>query len=170
MIQTNAYTDVLKNEAIIVNPGEGRVLSIENNMITLKVTSAMSNNQFGINEIVLAPGTVGAKLHYHRFVDETFIVNKGTLTIQLADKMVEAAEGAVVYIPRFTAHGFRNTSNAEVTATLIFNPGQDREGFFIGIQEILTEQPVDPAKFLKLYSKYDSIPLDTADMIPANNG
>ena len=163
---TNHYTDILKNEAVVFNPGEGEVLAIENSRITLKVTSELSNNQMGIYEIVLGPGTVGAQLHYHRFMDETFIVNKGTLTIQLSDKMIDAVQGSVVYIPRFTPHGFRNTTDQDVTATLIFNPGQSREGFFFGLKEILTEQPINPAKFLKLYEKYDSIPVNTENMLP----
>ncbi|MGN8068749.1 cupin domain-containing protein [Mucilaginibacter sp. 22184] len=163
---TNHYTDVLKNEAVVFNPGEGEVLAIENSRITLKVTSELSNNQMGVYEIVLGPSTVGAQLHYHRFMDETFIVNKGTLTIQLSDKMIDAVEGSVVYIPRFTPHGFRNTTDLDVTATLIFNPGQSREGFFLGLKEILTEQPIDPHKFLKLYDKYDSIPVNTENILP----
>ncbi|WP_183559066.1 cupin domain-containing protein [Mucilaginibacter sp. SP1R1] len=166
--ETGHYNDVLKNEAVIFNPGQGEMLQIENSKITLKVTSEISNNQFGLYEIVLAPGTVGAQLHHHRFMDETFIVNKGTLTIQLSDKMLSAAEGTVVFVPKFTPHGFRNTSDAEVTLTLIFNPGQNREGFFFGLQEILTEQPVNPDKFLKLYHKYDSIPVDQDVMLPVN--
>jgi len=163
---TNHYADELKNEAVIFSPGEGEILAIAGNKITLKVTSELSNNQLGVYEIVLQPGTVGAQLHYHRYMDETFIVNKGTLTIQLADKTIDAVEGSVVYIPRFTPHGFRNNSDSVVTSTLIFNPGQNREGFFFGLKEILTEQPIDQAKFLKLYEKYDSIPVNTENVLP----
>ena len=162
----NHYTDVLKSEVIVFNPGEGEILAVADNKITLKVTSEISNNQMGVYEILLQPGTVGAQLHYHRYMDETFIVNKGTLTVQLADKTVEAVEGAVVYIPRFTPHAFRNSSDNVVVTTLIFNPGQNREGFFFGLKEILTEQPIDPSKFLKLYDKYDSIPVNIENVLP----
>ncbi len=162
----NHYTDVLKNEVFVFNPGEGEILAIADNKITLKVTSEISNNQMGVYEILLQPGTVGAQLHYHRYMDETFIVNKGTLTVQLADKTIDAAEGSVVYIPRFTPHAFRNSSDSVVVTTLIFNPGQNREGFFFGLKEILTEQPIDPSKFLKLYDKYDSVSLNTENALP----
>ncbi|MDB5089766.1 MAG: Cupin 2 conserved barrel domain protein, partial [Mucilaginibacter sp.] len=94
---------------------------------------------------------------------------KGTLSIQLAGREVEAPEGSVVYVPRFTPHGFSNQSASEVTLTLIFNPGQNREGFFRGMKEILSEQPVDQSKFLRLYNKYDSFPTNPGNVLPRVN-
>ena len=52
---------------------------------------------------------------------------------------------------------------------LIFNPSSKREGFFSGLHETLGEDPIDPQKYLKLYNKYDSFPVDTLDMIPTRN-
>ena len=49
---------------------------------------------------------------------------------------------------------------------LLFNPAQKREGFFRGLQETLAEDPIDPGKYLKLYNKYDSYPVDLANMLP----
>lgn len=162
-------TDNLQNNAIIFQPGEGEVLSVGDGNVTLKITSEMTNDQLGVYEITLGPGTVGARLHYHRFTNETFIVTKGVLNIQLQDQEIEAPEGAVVYVPRFTPHGFSNNSGSEVKLILLFNPGQQREGFFYGMKEILSQNPVDPAQFLKLYSKYDSFPVDAANMLPKVN-
>ncbi len=115
---------------------------------------------------MLLPDTIGARLHYHRFMDETFIVQKGTLTVQLIDKELKAPAGSVVYVPRMTPHGFSNSSEEEVILHLVFNPGQHREGFFRGLSEILCEQPVDPEKYLQLYHKYDSHPVDETQMLP----
>jgi quercetin dioxygenase-like cupin family protein len=167
MENTTFYLDdELTDNPAIFFPGEGEVLALGGGKVTLKVTSNLTNDQLGVYEILLPPGSVGAQLHYHRFMDETFIVNKGTLSIQLAGREVEAPEGSVVYVPRFTPHGFSNQSANEVTLTLIFNPGQNREGFFRGMKEILSEQPVDESKFLKLYNKYDSFPADANNMLP----
>ena len=159
-------SDTLENKAVVFAAGEGEVLAMGGNSITLKVTSDISNDQLGVYEIKLAPATIGARLHYHRFMDETFIVRKGTLTIDLADGPVLAHEGAVAYIPRMTAHGFSNQSAGEVVLNLIFNPGQQREGFFRGLESILTEPVIDAAKYLKLYQKYDSFPVDVQNMLP----
>ncbi|PSL46290.1 mannose-6-phosphate isomerase-like protein (cupin superfamily) [Chitinophaga niastensis] len=165
-IKADYFNDELIDKAVVFQPGEGEAIRMGGFACTFKVTSELSNNQLGLYEITLPPLTIGANLHYHRFMDETFIVNKGTLTISVADRQVEVKEGGVAYIPRFTPHGFRNDSNEEVTLTLIFNPSMNREGFFYGLFETLSEQPVDPEKYLKLYNKYDSFPVDKSDMLP----
>ncbi|UOB16818.1 cupin domain-containing protein [Abyssalbus ytuae] len=165
-IKENYFEDRLENNASVINPDEGEKLELNTISITFKVTSAMSGNQLGVYEISLPPMAIGAKLHYHRFMDETFIVNEGMLTIQVAGQEYKAPPGTVAYVPRFTPHGFKNDTNETVKLTLIFNPSQKREGFFRGLHETLSEVPVDPEKYLKLYNKYDSFPVDTSNMIP----
>jgi quercetin dioxygenase-like cupin family protein len=151
--------DVLQDKAVIFRPGEGETLSIKGGKITLKVTSSLSNDQLGIYEISLEPGTVGAALHFHRFMDETFIVTEGTLTVQHGSEEVAAMAGSVIYVPRFTPHGFANKSNRRATALLAFNPAFRREGFFHGLAEIMRSDPINQADFLALNAKYDSFPV-----------
>jgi quercetin dioxygenase-like cupin family protein len=162
----NYFEDKLEDNASIISPNEGEKLELNTISITFKVTSEMSNDQLGVYEISLPPMAIGAKLHYHRFMDETFIVNEGNLTMQVGDKEYLAKPGTVAYIPRFTPHGFRNDTDKTVKLTLIFNPSQKREGFFKGLYETLNEVPIDAEKYLKLYTKYDSFPIDTSSMIP----
>lgn len=160
------FNDILENKAVIIRPEEGETFKMNGLSLTFKVTSEHSNDQLGVYEIQLAPLAIGAKLHYHRFMDETFIVNEGILTIQIADKEYKAEKGSVVYVPRFTPHGFRNDTEKQVKLILLFNPSQKREGFFRGLQETLTEKPINSDKYLKLYNKYDSFPVDIGNMIP----
>lgn len=162
----NYFEDELKDDSLIVGPGGGETLELPGSSISFKVTSDISNNQLGVYEITLQPHTVGAKLHYHRFMDETFTVLKGELTIDHGTTREVAEPGTVVFVPRFTPHGFRNESDEEVKLLLIFNPSEKREGFFRGLHETLSEVPIDSSKFLKLYNKYDSFPVDREDMIP----
>ncbi|MDN5203644.1 cupin domain-containing protein [Fulvivirgaceae bacterium BMA10] len=169
-MKTDFFNDILENKAAIVGPNEGETFTMNGLSLTFKVTSELSNDQLGVYEIILAPQTIGAKLHYHRFMDETFIVTKGVLTIQTGPNDEQlATPGTVAYIPRFTPHGFRNNTDEEVKVTLLFNPSQKREGFFRGLKETLGEQPIDPGKYLKLYNKYDSFPVDTSDMLPVRD-
>jgi quercetin dioxygenase-like cupin family protein len=164
---TNPYLeDALEDKSAIFKPGEGEVLGFHGVSVTLKVTSSISNDQLGVYEIRLEPGVIGAQPHYHRFMDETFIVNEGTLSVKHGQKQTEAAAGSIVYIPRFTPHGFSNNSTRQVTLTLIFNPAQKREGFFFGLQRILNADPIDPKEYLALYNKYDSFPADLNNMLP----
>lgn len=164
--EPNYFEDELVDNASIILPEEGESLNLNGLSVSFKVTSELSNNQLGVYEISLPPNTIGAKLHYHRFMDETFIVNQGTLTIEVGNKLQKAKPGTVAYIPRFTPHGFRNDTNETVKLMLIFNPAEKREGFFKGLYETLSEVPVDAKKFLKLYNKYDSFPVNTSNMIP----
>jgi mannose-6-phosphate isomerase-like protein (cupin superfamily) len=154
-------TDPLADKAVVFAPGEGQVIPIQGGAITLKITSEISNDQLGLYEITLQPGVVGARLHFHRYMDETFIVNQGSLTVTHGHSQVEAKAGSVIFVPRFTPHGFANTSAQPVTLTLIFNPAQRREGFFFGLAQILNTDPVNPQDFLALYNRYDSYPVDS---------
>ncbi|MDF1694565.1 MAG: cupin domain-containing protein [Saprospiraceae bacterium] len=165
--EPNYFEDELVDNSSIIGPEEGEHLQLNGILVTFKVTSELSNNKMGIYEITLPPKTIGAKLHYHRFMDETFIVIKGTLTIEVGDKIQEAKPGTIAYVPRFTPHGFRNNTDQTVQLLLIFNPSEKREGFFKGLLETISEDPINPKKFLKLYNKYDSFPVDTSNMIPS---
>jgi len=164
--QFDTLEDVLRDASVIKVPGVGENISFNGGRVTLKITSDQTKDQLGLYEIALAPGVVGAQLHYHRYMDEIFMVSKGKMTIDLGDKTVQAPEGAIVYAPRYTPHGFRNDSDGEAVITLLFNPGQSREGFFRGLGEILNSEPIDPGRFLQLYQKYDSYPVDLKKFVP----
>lgn len=159
MSDNDFYTDTLIDRSIVRRADEGKKLIIDGVATLFKVTSADSNDQLGVYEITMDPGKAGAKLHYHRFMDEIFIVMKGTLTIMLHEREEKVTAGCVAYVPRFTPHGFRNDSEEMVKLMLLFNPAQKREGFFEGLYEVMRENPVDHDKFLKLYQKYDSHPV-----------
>lgn len=169
MIQPDYFNDQLEDKAVIFHSHEGESFSANGMTLTFKVTSELSNDQLGVYEVVLTPKAIGAKLHYHRFMDEVFIVNQGTLTLQLKDSEHQIGPGTIAYAPRFTPHGFRNDTDEEVRLTLLFNPSQKREGFFRGLRETIATKPIDPEKYLKLYNKYDSFPVDTGNMLPTRD-
>jgi len=123
-IKEDFFNDELQDDAIIIPSDGGEKFEMNGISITLKVTSEITRDQLGIYEIILAPMAIGAKLHYHRFMDETFIVTQGVLTIQAGPEEYKATVGTTAYIPRFTPHGFRNDTKEEVKIILIFNPAQ----------------------------------------------
>ncbi len=167
-MNTDYFNDRLENKAVVVNPDEGETFNMNGLSFTFKITSELSNDQLGVYDITLEPRSIGAKLHYHRFMDETFIVQKGTLTVFAGANSEEhkLGPGTVIYVPRFTPHGFQNDTDETVQVTLLFNPSQKREGFFRGLHETLSAEHIDPQKYLKLYNKYDSFPVDTSNMLP----
>jgi mannose-6-phosphate isomerase-like protein (cupin superfamily) len=165
-LKKNYLNDILKDKAMIWRQGEEERLAMASGSIKLKVTSEHTMDRFGIYEIILKPHAVGANLHYHRYMDEVFLIIEGTLTVMHGTHTDEVTSGGTVFVPRFTPHGFRNESDKEVKLMLIFNPAMQREGFFRGLKEILAEDPIDKTKFLQLYDKYDSIPVDKQSILP----
>lgn len=159
-------TDRLRNAAMIVRPGEGRRLEAGNGSCTFKITSADSNGQLGVYEIVVPPHTVGARPHYHRHIDEVFLVTKGRLTLDTGRERHELPAGAVAYVPRFTPHAFSNTSDEELVITIVFNPAEEREGYFIGLFELLQAPELDIPRFMQLAQQYDTHPYDP-EQLPA---
>src|SRR5690348_12187715 len=113
MQQQHYLEDTLEDRAVVVRSEEGEHINATGGEIILKITSDMTKDQLGIYEIRLMPGVTGAQLHYHRYMDETFIVTKGKMTVQLSGKEVTAEQGSIVYVPRMTPHGFGNTSDEE---------------------------------------------------------
>ncbi|WP_036379446.1 cupin domain-containing protein [Muricauda sp. MAR_2010_75] len=158
--EENYLEDTLVDNSHIIYPSEGEKMELGSGSFTFKVTSDLTNDQMGIYEIILQPMAIGAHLHYHRFMDETFIVTEGTLTVMHGTETKQLSKGAVVFIPRFTPHGFKNDSDTIVKLMLVFTPSMKREGFFKGLHQILGEDPIDPEKHQKLYNKYDSFPVD----------
>lgn len=158
--------DQLKNKARFIRPDEGEHLAFGNSSVRLKLTSQDTNDQLGIYQIKLEAGAVGAQLHYHRFMDEVFIVNKGNVSIQTGKEICVAVTGTIVYVPRFTPHAFRNNHEEEAIITLIFTPAEQREGFFRGLHQILNTEPIDSEAFLRLYNKYDSFPVEVEENEP----
>ncbi|WP_152130137.1 cupin domain-containing protein [Flagellimonas olearia] len=150
--------DILSQSLKVIAPKDGEQISMDKSQVLLKVTSEMTQDQFGIYQVELAPKSVGADLHYHRFMEEVFVVISGNLTLTTMDTQHIAIPGTLVHIPKFTVHGFRNDSDETVKALIFFNPSMGREGFFKGLKQVLERKPFDPNLFAGLYNKYDSVP------------
>ena len=158
--------DQLTDRALVRQQGECEALEFSKSRISLQLTSSETSDQLGIYQIELQPRTVGAQLHYHRFMDETFVVNQGKLTLLHGEQTNVVSPGGLAHLPRFTPHGFRNDTDEPVLVTLIFNPAMQREGFFRGIQLALESDPPDAEAIYAIYTKYDSFPIDAENMTP----
>ncbi|MCF2506101.1 cupin domain-containing protein [Dyadobacter sp. CY107] len=142
---------------LILEPGQGETLTGGDASCVFKVTSDVSADRLGVFEITLEPHTMGATMHYHRFIDETFIVIQGILTVQSLDKVYALREGSVAYVPRLSPHGFSNTSDMPVKLMLVFNPAKNREAFFRSLYQIRKAAGPDANEaMLRLLSEHDS--------------
>ena len=155
-----------KNNAVIILPNQGEEFQSHGNKLTVIVPSTVTDNQFGLYNIEMEPNARGPKLHYHKQMDETFIVREGVLTVLTSKGEVKAEPGTVIYIPKLSVHGYNNDSDNKVKLTMIFNPGLYREDFFRKMYQMLDDDPTNLEAFQQLYKEHDSYPVDNTDMIP----
>lgn len=67
---------VSSNQTIIIPPLGGEMLQADGISCQFKITTDSSNERLGLYQIVLQPNTIGARLHFHKFTDEVFVVLK----------------------------------------------------------------------------------------------
>ena len=111
----------------MLGPGEGEALWFNGGLGVLKATAEQTGGGFAVLEL-LVPKGFAAPLHIHRNEDEFFVVLSGEVRVQHGDKILEAAEGSLVYGPRGVPHSFRIDSD-EARLMLFFGPA-GAEGFF----------------------------------------
>ena len=75
------------------------------------------------------PAGGGPPAHVHTREDESFYIVSGSLEILMGDKTYQARKGDFVYIPRGTAHRFKNVGNDTAVQLVTFSPA-GMEGFF----------------------------------------
>lgn len=157
MLHDNQNTGLApSNKPFIIPPLDGEMLQAEGISCQFKVTSDISNDQLGVYQIILQPKTIGARLHFHKSIDEIFIVLKGTLTIQSSDTIYDAGEGTVIQVPRLTPHAFCNNSATETKILLVFNPGQKREDFFRELFQAIRTKTLETPAFKDINIRYDT--------------
>lgn len=158
------------DDAVIVPFNQNEQFESHGNKLKVIVPTSITNNQYGLYNIEMKPKARGPKLHYHKLMDETFIVREGVLTVLTAKGEVEATAGTVIHIPRLSVHGYNNESDNIVKIPMIFNPGLNREDFFRKMYKLLDENPSDLQAFQKLYLENDSYSLNEEDMVPMSSG
>ncbi|RXR18257.1 cupin domain-containing protein [Flavobacterium amnicola] len=154
------------DDAFIVPLHNNEQFQCYGNKLKIIIPTTLTNNQFGLYEIEMEANARGPKLHYHKQMDETFIIEEGTLTVLTGNGEVQAEAGTVIHIPRLSVHGYNNNSDGIVKMKMIFNPGFGREDFFRKMYQMLEENPDDLSAFQKLYLENDSFTLDEKNMIP----
>jgi len=145
----------------ILGPGEGNGVDIGTDArCTFKLTGEESGGHFGLFEWTMAPGAFGPRPHIHKEMEEMFYVIEGEVDLIIGDRTIRAGKGTFVRVPRRTAHGFSNPSQAQATMLIIFCPADHREKYFEGLAELTKggRRP-DPDALVKLMKRFDSYPV-----------
>jgi quercetin dioxygenase-like cupin family protein len=166
----NLLSKEWNDDSIIVPSHKNEQFQSHGNKLKIIVPTTLTNNHYGLYEIEMEANARGPKLHYHKEMDETFIIREGILTVLTANGEMKAEAGTVIHIPRLSVHGYNNNSDGIVKMTMIFNLGLGREDFFRKMYQMLDETPNDLSAFQKFYLENDSYSLNEKDMIPLSDG
>jgi mannose-6-phosphate isomerase-like protein (cupin superfamily) len=110
-------------------------------------------------EYTLPPHQVGAPLHYHRDLTESFYILSGKLSMRVAEHEEIAGPGYYALVPPGTPHAFRNVSNEPVCFLAHASDGMHKE-FMLQLLNLIRESqgwpPEDPRPLLRLSERFDT--------------
>lgn len=130
-------------EFLHVPSGEGETVWLNGDVYTVKIGTRESGGSLALLKASVPPGG-GPPLHTQGNEDEAFYLLDGELEIYAGDTTVHAGPGDFVFIPRNTAHGFRNTGLRPARQLLVFSPGGVERFFTEAGVPAVAGQPVPP--------------------------
>jgi mannose-6-phosphate isomerase-like protein (cupin superfamily) len=138
---------------IVLQPGEGKVLDVLGELLTIKVAGEDTDGTYTIIQNV-SPPSGGPPLHLHHREDEAFYVLEGEYEIQSGDDRINATPGTFVFAPRKMPHTFRNVSAGRSKVLVIVTPA-GIEKFFEELNEVAKRGPLDLGRVKEIAERYE---------------
>ena len=141
--------------AIILQPGEGKTVSVLGDQYAFNAVGADTGGAYGLVETTAPAGSAGPPPHIHQTEDEAFYVLDGELTLLIGDQVRRAAMGAFAFIPRGSVHTFYNEGDRPARALVILSPA-GFEKAFEEMSEVAprADTPPDMDRMLAIANKY----------------
>jgi mannose-6-phosphate isomerase-like protein (cupin superfamily) len=112
----------------------------------LLATRDRTGGALGLFRQTVAPKS-GRPVHIHRAEDEFFYVVSGEFSFKLGDRIVSAPARSIIFVPRGTAHTFKNVGTEPGVLLVGVTPG--------GLEKMFAErQGVDPETNRALMKKH----------------
>ena len=92
--------------AIVLRPGEGRVIDLGNFVMSMKASGDETSGAFSLLEAA-EPADFGPPMHIHHDCAEAFFVLDGEYRIFVEADEFACPAGSFIYIPSGLRHGFR---------------------------------------------------------------
>jgi quercetin dioxygenase-like cupin family protein len=138
----------------VVAAHEGPVWDMQRGRPTVfKLLAEQTGGRIAVFEEVVPPGGRTA-LHLHRTSDEVIHIISGEFTVRLGEVSQRVSAGAWVFVPRGTAHGWRNSGSEDGRAFFIFTPGEGARTFEDMRHEGKYIQDIDQAKREMYFARY----------------
>jgi uncharacterized cupin superfamily protein len=99
----------------------------------VRIGPSLVRGAFVVEAGMFPPGQAGPPLHLHPHTDEMFYVADGDATFHLGDSELQLSAGALVIVPRGTAHTVWNSGDRPVRGLLVISPG-DAEHQFVPLE------------------------------------
>lgn len=96
--------------------------------------------------------------HIHSRHDETFVVMDGTYRVRMNDEIFTVHAGEVVFVPRGTAHTFRNVGHGSSRMLNVISPANGAEL----LRELAEKMPagLSEAELIEIHDRHGAILVD----------
>jgi quercetin dioxygenase-like cupin family protein len=107
---------------VMVSPGEGRVMRAFGEEAVLHLSSEQTGGVVNVWTEITPPGG-GPPPHYHENEDEWFVVQEGRVAFFSDGEWREFGPGAMIFMPRYHVHAFKNVGDTPSRMLLGTAPG-----------------------------------------------
>jgi quercetin dioxygenase-like cupin family protein len=138
----------------VLGPTEGEMVHLYALGVRLMIDGGKTGGAFSLVEHPLPPRALGAPLHTHRNEDEYSYVLEGRIGVQLADEVLEAGPGELVFKPRGIAHAFWNAGDEPARLLELISPA-GFENYFRDLAPLLSSPDRDEAAIRTVVDRYE---------------
>ena len=139
--------------AVVVQPHEGAVLHAFGGAMRIVLGGAETGGRLAVGLETTPPGG-GPPPHRHRDEDELFLVLEGREEFLAGGTWTPVGPGGAAYLPRGTAHTFRNAGDAPSRHWVLTTPS-GFERFFAGCAEAFAAPGgPDPDRVARLLAEH----------------
>jgi quercetin dioxygenase-like cupin family protein len=137
----------------IVQPGMGKELHAFGDVLTVMLTGSQTGNQLAVMYEETPPGG-GPPPHVHSREDEIFLVMDGRISYCVDDEWTEVAPGGVAYLPRGSAHTFRNIGDTPSHHWIITTPAGFENFFARCADEFAKASAPDMGRIVEIFNEH----------------
>jgi quercetin dioxygenase-like cupin family protein len=141
---------------IVLQPGEGKTVSVLGEQYTYKAVGADTGGAYGLVETTAPARSAGPPPHIHQAEDEAFYVLEGELTVLIGDQVRKAAAGTFAFVPRGSVHTVSNPADRPARALVILSPAGFEQAF-AEMSAVMprADTPPDMERLMAIAQKYN---------------
>ncbi|HEX3435944.1 MAG TPA: cupin domain-containing protein [Pseudacidobacterium sp.] len=127
---TSQIGDAAMDKNLLLDPGTTvletghgcRCFWLMGDFYAIKTTAEQTNGQYSVMEIQSFPGN-GPPAHIQRREEECLYIVEGAFSVIVGDRIVDAADGDFIRIPKGVPHTYKNVGAIPGKLLIIFAPG-----------------------------------------------